>query len=172
MKRAAIGSCLLLSVATLSASLGRHSSGSQTDSPITFKELDDRGIEGTLGHPLGTVMEVSGRVVANTSRAKGDVDEPFFLRIEEVDGHKLYQPRLFSCTAMPLVRSAPDLKVGDTFRCIGYESGGFQGTPGDVFKHVPVAATKGFGFAVNFAVVKLTSASTRIQEYPAALPKR
>ncbi|HVX14689.1 MAG TPA: hypothetical protein VHC22_26105 [Pirellulales bacterium] len=157
MKRMAIGCCLLLIFAVLLGSIGGDSSAARIEPPVKFEELGERGIEGTLGRPLGTVMEVSGQVVANTSRAKGDSGEPFFLSIEEIDGRKLPAPRRFSSTAMPLNRWVPDLKVGDRFRCIGYESGGFQGTPGDVFDHVEPFATKGFGFAADFVVVKVKS---------------
>jgi len=53
-----------------------------------------------------------------------------------------------------LVREVPELKVGDQFRCVGYESGGFEGIPGDAFNYIEPVATQGFHFAVNFVVVK------------------
>ena len=98
-------------------------------------------------------MEVSGDIVPNTSRAKADGGEPFFLRINEVDGRKLETPQLFSSAAMPLIHKVRGLKVGGSFRCIGYESGAFQGSPGDVLKYVETYATQGFHFAVHFVVV-------------------
>jgi hypothetical protein len=129
----------------------------QSEPALPLKEVRERGIEGTLGWPLGTVVEVSGKVVANTSRAKADAGEPFFLRIDEVDGHKLATPTLFSSTDMPLIAEAPELKIGDRFRCVGYESGSLQGTPGAVFKHVEPFATERFHFAVHFVVVNVRS---------------
>lgn len=129
----------------------------EPETPVTLEDIHERGIAGTLGPPLGTILEVSGEVVANDSRSKADALEPFFLRIDEVDGRRLEAPQMFSSKDMPLIRKAPDLKVGDTFRCIGYETGAFSGSPDGEFKYVQPYATHRFHFAVRFVVLKLIS---------------
>jgi hypothetical protein len=128
---------------------------SQPVRPIAISELRARGIEGRLGSPLGTILEVSGIVVANTSRAKADISEPFFLRIEEVNGKKLDPPEELPSRNLPLAHLAPELKVGDRFHCVGYETGGFEGTPPGVFDYVTPYPATGFGFALRFVPIKL-----------------
>ena|SRR5579884_3160111 len=155
--RIAMWPMLVLLVAGLFGSMVAKMRAAQSEPVLRLKEVRERGIEGTLGRPLGTVVEVSGSVVANTSRQKADAGEPFFLRIVEMDGRELATPISFSSTDMPLVDEAPELKVGDRFRCVGYESGTFRGTPADVFKHTEPSATLPFHFAVHFVVVKVKS---------------
>lgn len=123
-------------------------------SPIPLSELWERGVAGRLGPRMGTIVEVTGVVVENKSNAKADVSEPFFLRVDSVEGRKLDKPQLFSSSAMQLIRGVPALKVGDSFRCIGYERGGFRGSPDGEFKHVEAHATQGFFFNVEFVVLK------------------
>jgi hypothetical protein len=55
---------------------------------------------------------------------------------------------------MQLIRAVPALKVGDTFKCIGYERGDFRGSPAGEFKYVEPYATQGFHFQVEFVVLK------------------
>src|SRR5579863_8248920 len=85
----------------------RRTPAAQTEPPLQLKDVRDRGIEGTLGRPLGTVVEVSGKVIANESLAKVDMGEPFFLRIDAVDGRKLATPTSFPSSKMPLALEAP-----------------------------------------------------------------
>jgi hypothetical protein len=103
---------------------------------------------------MGTIVDVAGVVVENKSNAKADLSEPFFLRIDTVDGRKLDAPQLYSSSAMQLVRDVPALKVGDSFKCVGYETGGFRGSPEGEFKYVKPYATQGFFFHVEFVVLK------------------
>ena len=124
-------------------------------SPIPLSELRDRGIAGRLGPKLGTMCQVTGVVVQNKSNAKADVSEPFFLQINTIDGKKLEIPRLFSSSTMQLKRRVAGLKVGDTFDCIGYETGSYTGAPDGLFDHVESFATQGYFFEVNFVVVKV-----------------
>jgi hypothetical protein len=103
---------------------------------------------------MGTILQVTGVVVENKSNAKADESEPFFLRVDTVDGRKLDAPQLFSPSAMQLVRDVPSLKVGDAFKCVGYERGGFRGSPDGEFKYVQPYATQGFFFHIEFVVLK------------------
>jgi hypothetical protein len=122
---------------------------------IWLYDLCERGVQGSLDVPLGKVVEVSGVVIENKPpTAKADEGQPFFLRIDQVDGKPLATPQRFSSTAMPLIRDMPALKIGDTFHCIGYETGSFEGIPTDVFKYQPPMATTGYGFSTRFVIVK------------------
>ena len=95
--------------------------------PLLLKEIQERGIEGRFSPRLGTIVEVSVQSCP-IRRAKSDRG-PFFLRIDEVDGRKLEKPWKYLPADMPLDREVRGLKVGDEFRCIGYESGRFRGSP-------------------------------------------
>lgn len=130
MRSAIIGiwSLFIVAIVTMFV-LARDAPKAKREPPVPLKEIQERGIEGRLGPRLGTIVEVSGKIVPNASRAKADVGEPFFLRIEEVDGRGLAKPCEYSATDMPLHREISGLKVGDSFRCVGYESGRFEGWP-------------------------------------------
>jgi hypothetical protein len=123
-------------------------------SPIPLKDLHARGLAGRLGPPLGTIVEVSGEVVPNPSKGKADVSEPFFLRVDAVDGRKLQHPQSYPSRYLRLNREVPRLKVGDRFQCVGYESGGYIGIVDGEFDYVPAYAAQGFHFAVEFVVLK------------------
>jgi hypothetical protein len=124
-----------------------------TSGPIPLAQVRERGIMGRLGVPMGTIVEVTGEVVENRSFAKGEATEPFFLRVDTVDGTKLEHPQLYPSSAMPLARKAGLLSVGDPFRCVGYEVGYYHGSPPGEFKYIPSRADFGFGFASKFIVL-------------------
>jgi hypothetical protein len=141
-------------VAFLSVRLLAERPVEQAD-PIPLNDVHDRGIEGTLGPRLGTIVEVSGRVVKNESDAKADASEPFFLRIDAVDGKNLDRSRVFAASSMRLRDEIPDLAVGDRFRCVGYETGHYGGLVDGEGDYVPLRAdVVGFHFDVSFVVLK------------------
>lgn len=160
MRKLTICAGCLMTIGLLASVVGiaKDPPAAQPKRPVPLKDIRERGVEGTLGPRLGTIVDVSGEVVANDSRAKADASEPFFLRIEEVDGVRLEAPRSFSSTAMPLIRNVPDLKVGDAFRCFGYETGEFRGlADGEERLFGAPRAGQAFHFAVQFEVLKLAS---------------
>lgn len=122
--------------------------------PISLTEVRERGIAGRLGPALGTVIKVEGAVVVDDSRAKSDEEEPFFLRVELVNGRPLETPQLYAAGAMPLARDVPGLKIGDRFRCAGYETGDFRGAADGEFDYVESYATQPFHFEPRFQVLK------------------
>ena len=127
----------------------------EPSNPIPLSELHERGVAGRLGPRMGTIVEVTGTVVENESKMKADVSEPFFLRVEEVNGQTLQTPELFSSSAMKLIRRVPSLKIGDHFKCVGYERGEFKGSPDGEFEYVLPYTTQGFFFDVDFVVLKV-----------------
>ena len=144
---------LLLAVSTIVGVAAAKRPTTAPVAPLTLSEVDSSGIAGRLGCRLGTVVTLAGQIVANSSRAKADVDEVFFLKVERVDGKSLHSPALFTSRDLPLVRGIPALKVGDKFQCAGYETGEYTGSPPGEFKYVPAYATTGFGFGTRFVVL-------------------
>jgi hypothetical protein len=124
-----------------------------TPGPIPLAEISNRGVQGMLGRPLGTIVNVSGEVVANDSRAKEDADQPFFLRIDQVDGKKLAKPVRYPFRLANQWVKMPVPKIGQRFEYAGYETGAFQGSPDGEFKYVPAYTSVGFSFVSEFRVL-------------------
>lgn len=122
----------------------------QPKAPITLDEVYARGIQGPLGFRLGTVLSVSGRIIANSSLAKADVSEPFFVRVESVNGKRLDSPVDYPARDFQLVDQVKPLKIGDEFSCTGFETGRYNdfvdNPSGPAFAH------PGYGFVVYFHV--------------------
>lgn len=121
--------------------------------PISLQEIAARGVAGRLGPRLGTIMEITGAVVANASRAKAEADLPFVWRVDGVDGHPLKEALLFPVMSAGTGVTLAAPAVGDSFHVVGYETGGFGGAPDGEFKYVPAYPTTGFGFATRFVVL-------------------
>jgi hypothetical protein len=49
----------------------------QPERPISLHDVAERGINGRLGVRLGTIVEVAGQVVPNSSNSKAELDAPF-----------------------------------------------------------------------------------------------
>ena len=146
-----VASACLCGVGLL-ATLGGGASANPLAAPIPLQEIQTRGIEGRLGFRLGTVISVAGQIIPNSSRAKADVDEPFFVRVEEANGKPLDSPVDYPARVFPLNQHIKSLKVGDAFSCTGYETGGYEGVA-DVPSGTAVSvAGVGYGFVVHFHV--------------------
>lgn len=80
MRSVIIGAgCLpILAVAAMLVAAAERSPHAKRGSAVTQKEIEERGVVGQLGPRLGTIVEVSGKVVPNTSRAKADVGRTVF----------------------------------------------------------------------------------------------
>lgn len=95
MRKVAVALAWVLAIVLLTrvAGVAKDPPAAKPEEPVTLKDIRERGVAGKLGPRLGTIVEVSGEVVGNTSRGKADALEPFFLRIDEVDGVRLKAPR-------------------------------------------------------------------------------
>lgn len=122
---------------------------SHRSEPITLEELSDRGVGGRLGIRLGTIVEIAGRVVANESHTKADEGEPFLLSVDQVAGLPIHEPALFRPAEIPLADKITPLKIGNAFRCKGYETGQFDGI---VVGDLPVFQGPGYGFHTHFVI--------------------
>lgn len=149
--------------AILIASLFAASASAQTpatassEPPLTIDEVRLRGVTGRLGPRLGTIVEVSGSVVAVPEpRRKAHATVPFLLSITAVDDNHLREPVVYEF--IPYHSSLVFTpKIGDAFRFIGYETGGFEGSPNGFYKieGVPYHADVNYGFSARFvALVK------------------
>lgn len=144
---------LVALAATRGAQGAGKSGGAGGAAPISLQELRARGVAGPLGPRLGTIVEITGVAVANTSRAKAEADLPFRLRVDTLDGKPLKESVIY-----PFVRADTELTlaapaVGDTFHYIGYETGGFTGSPEDEHHYVAPRTTTGYAFETWFVVL-------------------
>jgi hypothetical protein len=138
---------------------------SQPAKPITVDDLR-RGVVGDLEVPLGTVVEIRGKVVPNTTNEKEYSGEPFFLKVEQVNEKRLTYPTRFRGTDLldgefaALGLNLPHLKIGDSLDFFAYETGGYGGVPFEAFEYgMPLVATNGFHFIRHLVILPRRPAS-------------
>ncbi len=136
--------------------LNRH----RVDEPIPLAEVRERGIQGRLGVPLGTIVHLKGEAVANRSQAKVHASVPFFLKITRVDDRSLEAPILFPHYPSRMT-VGQSLTLGDHFHIVAYESGGYTGAPDGLFKYTRSFATTGYFFETHLNVVKNLNSTQR-----------
>lgn len=120
---------------------------------VTVAQINNKGVTGTLGVKLGTIVTVEGQVVENDSKAKEDSGEPYFLEISRVNGHALKSPVRYAFRTANQWVKIKEPAVGNKFKYAGYETGGFSGSPDGEFKYVPAYATTGYYFKTEFLVL-------------------
>jgi hypothetical protein len=91
---------------------------------------ENKVLIGLLGEPFGKVVRVSCRGIAPT---------------EEWSAFQT------ATVAKPA--------SGQTLQVWGYETGGFKGSPGEAFEHVPGIADRGFRFESTFVALKKVEAA-------------
>lgn len=118
--------------------------------PITILEIVERGVQGHLGTKLGDVVEISGVVIENKSRAKAYVSEPYFFMITSTNKNKLKRPVTFSNSDFHVTfKEKRKRRIGEKFRCVGYESGEFRGTPPEAMKKLYDMPFTSLGYHFN-----------------------
>src|SRR4029079_16003896 len=60
--------------------------------PISLDELNTRQVVGTLGKPLGTAVEIKGKVIAGSELRLKQYDGVYLLKVSHGDGKELDQP--------------------------------------------------------------------------------
>lgn len=139
---------LAIGLLIVSGCATQHSGG-----PISMGEFYRRGMTGKLGVRFGAVVDVSGIVIKNDMvLVKEYADEPFLIKVTAVNDQRLNPPAVFKAHSMWMTSDIPDLKVGDTFRCTGYESGGYTGIVDGANREM--LSGPGFWFETFFHVVK------------------
>jgi hypothetical protein len=144
----AVGAILAIALLTIV----RADAADQPAAPIPLQEIRERGIEGRLGVRLGTIVRISGTVVANRSRNKRDMGEPYFLKIDAIDGRDLEEPVLYAYRKHGFAELEPP-KIGDKFRYVAYEDGAFRGAVDGEEKYILPYADVGFGFETEIQVL-------------------
>ncbi|SRR5260370_1176676 len=121
--------------------------------PIHVSTLNRNKVIGSLQRALGEVINIEGLVAdENYTRKKADTGE-LLLRVQAVNGKRLKREVILPFSPFP----GADLKnpsVGSKFKYIGYETGGFSGTPEKAFDYLPRAATTGYYFRSSFVVLR------------------
>lgn len=123
---------------------------------LSVEDISSSTVIGRLGKELGQVFTIEGKIVADTSRAKGR-DGMFLVEIEIVDGMKLSNPVAFvdadiSHDWFIRPKDRPMNIVGRRLKLAVYETGIFDGLPkGD--RYSPVIAGHGFHFRSRLRVV-------------------
>src|SRR4029079_5341290 len=103
----------------------------------TYADLTKRPVHGRLGHALGEIVTIEG-VFADGTLTRAKMDDGWILvRIQAVNGKRLKDEQVFHYERA--AKSSPT--VGSEFKFIGYETGGFTGTPRDAFKYTPPVAS-------------------------------
>jgi hypothetical protein len=148
--------------------------------PITLDELNNRQVVGTLGKPLGTVVEIEAKVIEGSELRLKQFDGEYLLRVTHVDGNKLDQPAVLQfSTGFSVVELANDdfslyeLKhhkkasslnssqiselqkgyVGRSVRLAVYEVGSFRGVPKGLPKDVLTWADVSFHFDTSLVIL-------------------
>jgi hypothetical protein len=106
---------------------------------------------GNLGQPLGKITTISGTVRQAALGAKASKLD-LVLSVEVVNDQPLSKP-----IVMPfqIFETAKVVKpyLGQAFKYVGYETGGFTGVPAEAFKWVPAVATTGYRFETVYQIL-------------------
>lgn len=124
---------------------------------------------GELGQPLGKITTISGMIRQAALGAKAS-NLDLVLSIEAVNDRPLAKPVTMPFQIFTTAKVIPPF-LGQTFRYVGYETGGFTGVPAEAFKWVPAVATTGHNFeafyqvlAEDLAQVKTKADLTRLND--------
>jgi hypothetical protein len=106
---------------------------------------------GKLGQPLGKVTTISGVIRQVPLGAKvSNLD--LVLSIEAVNNRPLPKPVTMPFHIFETAKVVQPV-LGQAFRYLGYETGGFTGVPSVAFKLVPAVATTGYHFETVYQVL-------------------
>jgi hypothetical protein len=106
---------------------------------------------GELGQPLGKITTISGVVRQAALRAKAS-EKDLVLSIETVNNRPLPKPITIPFQIFTTAKVAQPF-LGQTFRYVGYETGGFTGVPAEAFKWVPAVATTNHRFEAFYQIL-------------------
>ncbi len=122
--------------------------------PIPWQKLAAGGVLGSLGVPLGRVVQVKGRILPDDARRRKADAGATLLEVRSVEGQALVQPVVL--TVRQLSWTSPvRFEPGQQVQLVGYESGAFGGIPEEAFRHLPRGTTAAFGFELWFQLVKV-----------------
>ena len=118
---------------------------------VNYRDLGGKvSIIGALGEPLGQIIAVGASIAEDSKRSKDSQRPP--LVISEVSHVQIPSVQLEYSLAPGV-----ELKKAKRLTLIGYETGGFKGTPTEAWRHTQPFQTRGFGFSTSFIVLKVVS---------------
>lgn len=107
-------------------------------------------IIGSLGKPLGTIVQIEGQI--QTGQSKTDMDK-VLCEVHKIDRKQLAESIIIPVKVFEWV-SGEIPEPGESVKCLGYETGGMTGIPREAFSHVPYVTTTDYSFTVSFQVIK------------------
>jgi hypothetical protein len=121
-----------------------------TTNNVSVADLNQQQPIGQLGHPLGKIMTISGIIRQGELSAKSPVH--LVLSVEAANDSPLAQPVTIEFNLFMTAQVAKPL-FGQSFKYVGYETGGFTGVPAEAFKYLPAIATTSHQFNTSFQVL-------------------
>jgi hypothetical protein len=125
---------------------------------IHASRLNTGNVVGALGYPLGEVVTVEGIAADETyTRRKADTGK-ILLLVHRVNGKPIKREVVLPCQpheGVELTRPT----AGARFKFVGYETGGFSGTPEEAFVYIPRTATSGYYFTTSLVILRDDSVS-------------
>ena len=163
MTAAKCATLVMLIGATLGLAVWVASASAEESSPpasVSVKQFGASKVVGHLGHPLGTVVRITGTCIdGQRTRRQADLGKTL-LEIRTVNGSKLDRPFV-----VPFLRAAKDVpkpKDGDVFDFYAHEWGTFDGVvsiPKDLgIDRLPVA-NDGFHYRPQVTIHKSNAVS-------------
>ena len=106
---------------------------------------------GQLAHPLGKIVTISGVIRQAALGAKAS-NLDLVLSVEAVNDRPLTKPVIMPFQIFETAKVVKPF-LGQTFRYVGYETGGFTGVPAAAFKWVPAIATTDHHFEAFYQIL-------------------
>lgn len=172
----------LLVVGLLIGTLGHTQEKAAVKKSITVSELVEMDVIGTLGVPLGEVVEVQAIIVSGSETRAKVLDGRYLLRIESINStalgksvtktfiiwphshvkiandhwtlHELKTGRKAKSFNSGQIKELEKDYVGKRVKLLVYESGSFEGTPDRMPEDVITGADFGFRFLTYLIVLK------------------
>jgi hypothetical protein len=131
-----------------------YTSCMEGDSTIHYTDLNKTvHITGSLGRPLGEILNIKGKIIENNLWKPTSVMEELLLEVSIVDREPLPKQVLIPFTIFSWCECETP-EPGKPFHYIGYETGEMTGIPNKAFDYIPQVSTKDFGFSVYFQVCR------------------
>lgn len=150
--------------------------------PLGLAEIQQKGVEGRLGVPLGNVVEIKGTIVSGRATRRKALSSLYLLDVTEIEGKKLDNAIRLKFSVPPIANAKIasthfglyELKngerpkilssdklaelekgyVGSEFKLAVYESGGFSGIPNNLPEDFPAWQGTNFHFSTQMIVLK------------------
>ena len=132
----------------------------QTQTSVSVKQFGPGKVVGHLGHPLGTVVRITGVCIdGEKTRRRADLGKTL-LEVRTVNGTKLEQP--FIVAFLRAAKDVPKPKDGDAVDYYAHEWGEFDGVvtiPKELEIQDPMVANDGFHYRPQVSIHKSNTVS-------------